>query len=285
MGFLSFCYRQSFEKPSPIPANVDLAGQTLVVTGANVGLGLETTKELVAHKIGRVILAVRNVQRGDEARTELRKISATCIIEVWELDQNSFTSIEAFGKRAQMLDRVDIVILNAGVMKKNYIKSTSGHELHLQVNYLSTALLSLLLFPPLKTTSKMAMKPSHMTVVTSEMHMWTSFKQRTAADLFQKLDDESSFTPDHYSISKLLGVLWVQELALKTDSAEVIINAVNPGLCWSSLHRDDDSFGFRAFKHLFAWSSAQGGHCLADAATVQQRESHGGYLSEQKLTQ
>ncbi|KAL8758328.1 MAG: hypothetical protein Q9199_001584 [Rusavskia elegans] len=284
MGFLSFCYRQSYEKPGPIPAGIDLTGQTVIVTGANVGLGLETCKELAAHNTARIILGVRSVQAGEEAKSELQKISQDCAVDVWEIDQNSFASVEAFGKRAQSLARLDIAILNAGVMKKNFVRSSSGHELHLQVNYLSMALLSLLLLPVLNATSKAAAKPSHLTIVTSEMHMWTSFKQRTAADLFQKLDEERAFSPDHYSISKLLGVLWAQALASKIDPSEVIINTVNPGLCWSSLHRDDDNLGLRVFKHLFAWTSTQGGHCIADAAVVQQLESHGGYLSEQKLT-
>lgn len=284
MGFLSFCYRQLSKKPSPIPASIDLAGQTAIITGSNSGLGLEAARELVTHRIGRLVLAVRNPQSGEEAKESLQRINSECAIEVWELDQNSFASIEAFGKRAEKLDRLDTVILNAGVMKQKYIKSSTGHELHLQVNYLSTALLSLLLLPPLKSTAKLATKPSRLTFVTSELHMWTPFKQRTAIDLFQKLDDKDSFTPDHYNVSKLLGVLWVQELASKIDSSEVVINSVNPGLCWSSLHRDDDNFGFRAFKHLFAWTSAQGGHCLADAAIVQSSESHGNYLSEQRRT-
>ena len=284
MGFFSFCYRQLSEKPLPIPASIHLAGHTAIITGSNVGLGFEAAKELVTHRTSRVILAVRNMQSGEEAKAELQKINSECAIEVWELDQNSFPSIQAFGKRAQNLDRVDTVILNAGVMKRSYAKSSSGHELHLQVNYLSTALLSLLLLPILKATSKLTMRPSHLAVVTSELHMWTPFKQRTATDLFQKLDDKASFTPDHYNVSKLLGVLWVQELASKVDESEVIVNTVNPGLCWSSLHRDQDNFGLRAFKHLFAWTSAQGGHCLVDAAVVQKSESHGGYLSEQRLT-
>lgn len=171
MGFPGFCYRQWFVQPSPVPANINLAGETAIVTGADVGLRTEASKQFVAHTISRIILAVRNAQRGEEARMELRKVDPECIFEAWELEQNSFASIVAFGKRAQTLDRVDMVILNAGVMKKEYIKSPTGYELHLQVNYLSTALLSLLLLPPLKATSELAMRPSHMIVVTSEMHM------------------------------------------------------------------------------------------------------------------
>lgn len=283
MGFASFFYRQLSDKPSPIPSSISLAGQTAIVTGSNIGLGLEVTRELIDHNISRVILAVRRLQNGEAAKTQLQTNHPDCDIQVWELDQDKFASITAFRKRAQTLDRLDIVILNAGVMKKKFVRSSSGHELTLQVNYLATALLTLLLLPTLKTTAKLTGQPSHLTIVTSELHMWTSFKQRSAPNLFNLLDDEHSFTPEAYNISKLLVVFWVRDLASKTDPSDVIVNCVNPGLCWSSLHRDDDNFGLRMFKHLCAWTSAQGGHCLADAAVVKQAESHGGYLSEQKL--
>ena len=168
-------------------------------------------------------------------------------------------------------------------MKTQFIKSASGHELHLQVNYLSTALLSLLLLTPLRATVKITGRPSHLTVVTSELHISASFRQRSAPNIFEKFDDEISFSPELYNVSKLLGIVWVRELAANIRSSEVIINTVNPGLCWSTLHRDQENFGFTVFKHICAWTAAQGGHCLADAVTVKQAECHGGYLSEQKL--
>jgi NAD(P)-dependent dehydrogenase (short-subunit alcohol dehydrogenase family) len=284
MGFLGFFYRQLSDKPSPTPTSISLAGQTAIVTGSNVGLGLEAARQLIEHKLSRLILAVRSSQNGESAKIELQKKHPECAVEVWELDQNSFASVTAFAKRANGLDRLDLVVLNAGVMKRKYVQSASGHELHLQVNYLATALLTLSLLPALKKTAKLAGRPSHMTVVTSELHMWTSFKQRSAPNLFHKLDDKAAFSPDHYNVSKLLGVLWAQELASRTPSTEVVINTVNPGLCWSSLHRDDENFGFRVFKHMCAWSSEQGAYCIVDAAIAKQAESHGCYLSEQKVT-
>ncbi|MCJ1349909.1 hypothetical protein MMC31_008152 [Peltigera leucophlebia] len=263
MGFVSFFYRQLSDKPSPILSSISLAGQTAIVTGSNVGLGLEATRELIDHKISRVILAVRSLQKGEAAKTQLQTNHPDCDIQVWELDQDKFASINAFRKRAQTLDRLDIVILNAGVMKKKFVRSSSGHELNLQVNYLVTALLTLFLLPTLKITAKLTGQPSRLTIVTSEMHMWTSFKQRSAPSLFDLLDDEHSFTPEAYNVSKLLVVFWAYVGAPCTEMTT--------------------TFGSRMFKHLCAWTSAQVGHCLADAAVVKQAESHGGYLSEQKL--
>ena len=283
MDFASFVYRQLTFKPQPIPASIDLSGKTAIVTGANGGLGFEAARELVRHKLGRLIVAVRDIEKGEAAKAKLECKSA-CAIEVWELDMSDFASVSAFGKRAAALDRLDIAILNAGVQKTEYTRAKNGHEIQLQVNYLATALLSLLLQPVLLATTKQSTQPSRLTIVTSEMGMWTPFKQRSAPNLFQELDKKDGFGMDNYSVSKLLQVLWTKELASKIQSRELIINTVNPGYCSSSLQRDHDNFGFRMMRHICGWTAAQGGHCLADAAVVKQDETHGKYLSEQKLT-
>ena len=284
MSYLNFTYRQLFDAPKPTSINIDLSGLTAIVTGSNVGLGLEACRELVQRKLSRLIIAVRDVQKGECARGEIQAISNDCNIEVWELDQDSFSSTVVFCKRAQALERLDITILNAGVMKDYYARSSAGHEQHLQVNYLSTVLLSLLLFPRLKATATLTGKPSHLSIVTSELHAWTAFEQRSAPDIFQVLNDEKSFHADNYNITKLLEVLWIQELAPKIKSKEVIVNAVNPGFCWSQLQRDHQNWGLWLFKVLVGWSTAQGGHCLVDAVIAKGAESHGLYLSEQKVT-
>ena len=281
MGFLDFLYRQWFKKPTPLASDIDLSSQTAIITGSNVGLGFEAALELAQHQISRIVLGVRNVQAGERARQQIIQQSPKCSVEVWALDMNSYESTIEFGRRARSLPRVDIVILNAGIQCRKFQLSPTGHELQLQVNYLSTALLSLLLLPTLVSSSSNGAR--HLTIVSSELYEWTPFTQRSAPDLFKVLDDPKAFSTDYYGISKLLLVLWAIELASKVDRTQVIINCVNPGLCWSSLHRDHDSFGLRVFKHAVAWSTAQGGHCLSNAAVVQTEETHGCFLSEQRI--
>ena len=257
----------------------------MLVTGSNTGLGLEAARELLSHKPRSVILGARSLQKGEQAKGELLKTSSECAIEVWHLDCESFDSVTKFGKRADALDRLDLAILNAGVSKVEWTQSATGHETTLQVNHLATALLSLLLLRRLRATSNLTGRPARMTFTTSEVHMWTPFKEQSAPNFLKQMDKRESFaTPDRYYVSKLLNVLWARELASKSDPSEVLMNMVNPGLCWSSLHRDDDNMVLRMFKHVFAWSAAQGGYCIANAAVAQDEQSHGGYLSEQKLT-
>ena len=142
-----------------------------------------------------------------------------------------------------------------------------------------------MLLPPLRKNSEGTHKPSRLTITTSEMHMWTPLHERGASNILKELDKRENFAPsERYSTTKLLNVLWVRQLAPTVDRDEVIINMVNPGLCWTSLHRDDDSAFMWYFKKVFAWTAAQGGYCIADAVFNHDASTHGGYLSEQKPT-
>lgn len=248
-----------------------------------MGIGLEAARELNVHHIDRIILAVRNPSKGVEAKENLLQTSPECKVEVWELDHESYESIIAFGERAKLLDRLDIVLMNAGVRRVHFVRSPTGHESTVQINHLGTALLSLLLLPTLSATAKATKKPSRLTLTTSEVHMWTPFTERTAPNVLKRMDEEETFGYDgRYNTSKLLNVLWARALASRIHRSNIIINTVNPGMCNSSLHRDDSSAAMRIFKKVFAWTTAQGGHCLVDAAIVKQDDTHGGYLSEQK---
>ncbi|KAJ8129004.1 hypothetical protein O1611_g4629 [Lasiodiplodia mahajangana] len=182
-----------------------------------------------------------------------------------------------------------MVILNAGVKNVDYVQSKTGHESHVQVNHLATALLSLHMLGPLETTAKTNGTPGRLTIVSSENHFWAKFKELNAPNVIKELNtsracfqgfDKTSI--ERYSTSKLLNVLWTRELSKRTWDLgmNIVINTVNPGFCASSLHRADPNAGKAV--SLLGWTAAQGGHCLADAVTCH-GGSHGIYLSEQKV--
>jgi retinol dehydrogenase-12 len=285
--FAGFFYRQLTIKPKPLPPNVRLDGKTAIITGANAGLGLEAAKELATHGLARIILAVRTVSKGEAAKEQILAANPAVEVEVWELDHESFASIDAFGKRANTLDRLDIAILNAGVKHVDYVKSKTGHEAHVQVNHLGTALASVHLLVPLDRTAKALGEPTRLTIVSSENHFWAKFKELKAANALAELDTAKAcfkgmdkVNIERYSTSKLLNVLWMRELNARVDRLHlnVVINTVNPGFCASSLHRSDPQAS-TAIK-ILAWSAQQGGHNLADAAT-QHTADRGAYISEQ----
>ncbi|KAK8028409.1 NAD(P)-binding protein [Apiospora marii] len=285
--------RQLTFKPKPLPQDVRLDGQTAIVTGASAGgLGFEAAKELADHGLARLILAVRTLASGETVKQQIVEESPSCDVQVWALDYESFENMAAFAARARSeLNRLDIVLLSAGVKNLEFVRSKTGHESNVQVNHLGTAYLSLLLLPSLYATAKQTGRPARLTIVASEVHFWTPFTERNAPSILQRLDEESSFKQgdmERYNTSKLLNVLWTREISFRTVSqsgecaGSVTINAVNPGFCASALHRSHAMPGQALINRVLAWTPVQGGYCLADAV-CRHDERRGAYISEQEI--
>lgn len=130
---LGFVYRQFTFKPKPLPKAATFRGKTMIITGANVGLGLEAAKEIAQHGLTRLILAVRSAAKGEVAKQQVQKVALGCDVQVWIVDYESTKSIAAFAERASSLDRLDIVILCAAVKSLEYQRSQGGHEMNVQV--------------------------------------------------------------------------------------------------------------------------------------------------------
>ncbi len=122
--------------PDSIP---DQSGRTIVVTGANSGLGLVTARELAARG-ARVVLACRNVESGEQARASM---SGTT--EVRHLDLADLASVRAFA--ADLGGPVDVLVNNAGIMNVPLARTAEGYESQLATNLLGPFLLTGLLLP------------------------------------------------------------------------------------------------------------------------------------------
>ncbi|KAF2711320.1 dehydrogenase [Pleomassaria siparia CBS 279.74] len=268
-GMLGFLFRQLTFTLEPLPESIRLDGKTAIITGANVGLGLEASKELARHGLSRVILGVRTLSKGETAKQEILAQSYHCDVQVWEVDQENWESMVAFAEKAPELERVDVVIY-------------MGHEHNIQVNHLGTVLLSLLPLKPLKETAEKTGAPSRITIVSSEVHFWTDFDERKAPSILACLDEKDPFKlAERYNTSKLLNTFWMRELSNKVGGS-VVVNAVNPGFCSSALHRSDSTQDLRIGVKIFAWTPAQGGHNLTYTAT-QHADANGAYITEQHL--
>ncbi|KAI1404839.1 putative short-chain dehydrogenase/reductase family protein [Hypoxylon fuscum] len=276
---MGWYYSQLFVTP-PYPTK-SFEGQTVLVTGSNVGLGFEAARHFARLKASKVILAVRNVKAGEAAKNAIEtstKRPGCC--EVWHLDLASFASVKAFGERAATLPRLDVVVENAAVANPETFATAEGHERHITVNVISTTLLALLLLPKLQATSKSFPGSSpRLTCVTSELHAYTTFPERHKDDIFAALDDEKATNmAERYPTSKLLEVLLMRQLAGRVAGTGVIINMVNPGLCHSRLARDY-GWGFWFFKLLFARRTEVGSRMLLVGASAD-ASSHGTYMMD-----
>ncbi|KAK0724467.1 hypothetical protein B0H67DRAFT_568018 [Lasiosphaeris hirsuta] len=280
-----FFYRQWTYSP-PEVTGVSLAGKTAIVTGSNTGLGLECSRQFLDLGLSKLILAVRNEAKGKAAAAELAKgrdLPAGAI-EVWLLDLADYDSIVAFAARAQTLDRLDILVPNAGIVTAVHEPNPkTGHDQVIQVNYLSTALSVLLLLPAIKAKRANQPGPTRITFTSSDASSWSSFPQRSAKPLLPVFDRPDADMADHYFISKMFGQFFVAELAKHVPTSLAIINCTTPGMCYDSeLDRAGKGTVLGAIigfmKRRVGYTSAVGARLMTDAAVNHGEETHGQYL-------
>lgn len=167
-------------------------GKTVIVTGANSGLGLEAARHFVRLHASRVILAVRDTSKGEAAlKTIEESTGRRGIIQRWQLDLASYASVESFATRINdTLDRLDIVAQNAGVYTLSGFSKSGQDEHHITVNVVSTMLLALLLLPKLRQTQASTGCEAVMTFTGSWMHTLVSkFPEQDAVNIFAALSD------------------------------------------------------------------------------------------------
>ena len=150
-----------------VPRRQDCEGATCIVTGANTGLGFECSKHLVRLSAKRVILGVRTLSKGEEAKARIEnETGRKGVLEVWHLDLTSYDSVKDFAMKVRALDRIDAIIENAGVALDKHA-TTEGLETTLTVNDVSTILLAALVLPKLQESAEKFNNSPHLAVVGS----------------------------------------------------------------------------------------------------------------------
>jgi retinol dehydrogenase-12 len=187
-----WAYAQIWAK-LPYPAT-KFTDQTIIVTGSNIGMGLEAARHFVRLDAKKVILAVRNLQKGEEAKKSIieseKRPEST--VEVWDLDLASYASTKAFAQRANRdLDRLDVVVGNAGIYMYEF-EMAEEDESTITVNNVSTFLLGIMLLPKLRETSITHDKETVLTFTGSFVHYLTEFPERTADSIFKGLADKET---------------------------------------------------------------------------------------------
>jgi NAD(P)-dependent dehydrogenase (short-subunit alcohol dehydrogenase family) len=111
-------------------------GRIAVVTGANTGIGLITAREL-ARSGALVVLAVRNVKKGELAAERIRSSIGSARLETMRLDLADLRSVEEFSAALRdRHERLDLLVNNAGVMLPPLTRTADGFELQIGVNHL-----------------------------------------------------------------------------------------------------------------------------------------------------
>lgn len=233
----------------PMP-EVDLTGRTILVTGANSGLGLEAAKLLIQLNCSTIVLACRSLAKGEATQEVLKTVSSgndrTPTIIPFELEMTSFSSIVSFANRCKELPRLDAAILNAGIDVLEF-KLAEGYESTITVNVISTFLLATLLVPTLRTSAKKYNIAPNITIVGSAVHFWTDPKLLTApksGQIFHSLSNQQTTDmKNRYNLSKLPVMLLIKYLGSVLEKSAlydpnikplVTLNNVAPGLCVTS---------------------------------------------------
>jgi NAD(P)-dependent dehydrogenase (short-subunit alcohol dehydrogenase family) len=211
--------------PADLP---DLSGHTVVVTGANSGLGYETSLELARHG-AHVVLASRDEAKGQEALTRLRAAAPRASAELRLLDLADLASVRAFAA-GLAAETVDILVNNAGVMAVPRRSTADGFELQLGTNHLGHfALTGLLLANLLRGNVRGG--PARVVTVSSGLH-------RSGRLHRDDLMGERSYSPwGAYAQSKLANLLFMNELARRAQVARVRLAslAAHPGYASTNL--------------------------------------------------
>jgi NAD(P)-dependent dehydrogenase (short-subunit alcohol dehydrogenase family) len=220
--------------PRPRPPITSMDDRTVVITGANSGIGLETAAAL-AGAGARIVMGCRNPTTAAAAVDEIRRRSGNEMVETHSLDLADLEHVRRFAQELSSLDRIDVLINNAGLMLDQRQESVQGHEATFATNHLGPFLLTSLL-----TEQVVAAPHGRIVNVGSLAHRmaprgidWDDIDRR-----------RRYFAWTVYAQSKLANLLHARELARRLWDRGVVAHSLHPGSVASGFGRDGDLHGF-----------------------------------------
>lgn len=287
-----------FQAPVPsLPADLSFEGKTVIVTGSTTGLEYVIAHRSVLLGAIQVILAVHHVPSGENAKDlilqhpAIKELKLAANIKVMELNLGKYESVVAFAESVKKLDiDLNILLLNASSPEYAPAKrhtTSDGHELLLQSNLLSNALLAFELLPLLKQTAKKTGNPGRLTWLGSFRQQWnTLMKEPIPANepILEYFDDEKNYDSHvRYQNTKLLAAMFANTLAKSVSPNEVIINSV----CVGMVQNKAEAHIYREFEmegdvvlglRIHNRELADGARLYLYAAAVHGQETHGTML-------
>lgn len=247
-----------------------------VVTGANSGVGFETTR-LLAESGAAVILVSRDRRRGEAAMERIREESPSAKLRLEVADLSSMDQVRNLGTTlAESLPAVDLLVNNAAVVRAGLEKTEDGLEKTMAVNHLSHFLLTHLLF------SRLIASAGRVINVSSEAHRRGRLTSDTLEETFREPTRYSGMQA--YSDSKLANILFTSELARRHPVEELTACAVHPGVLatriWNQ-NRTPLSLFMVLLKPIMGRPSV-GGKAVAQLALESAEGVHGRYFEKRR---
>ena len=208
----------------------EVEGKICIVTGSNSGIGKETALGLASKK-AKVVMAVRNAEKGSKAKEELVQKSGNSSVELILCDLSSMESIRRFAEEfIAKHDRLDVLINNAGAVFYKRQVTVDGFEQTLAVDYLGPVLLTSKLLPLLRKSA-----PSRIINISSGLYK----SGKIDFDDLQSLKKYNGMKV--YSNAKLMLLMFTYELAKRLQGTRITANAVLPGFVATNLGKNSGS--------------------------------------------
>ncbi|XP_058118582.1 retinol dehydrogenase 14 isoform X2 [Anopheles ziemanni] len=205
----------------------NMEGKTVIITGANSGIGKETARDL-AKRGARIIMACRNMETAKQAQDEIVKETGNQNVVVLKLDLSSQASVREFAAEVLRTERkLDVLVHNAGFAETfRKSKSVDGIEFTMATNHYGPFLLTHLLIDLLKRST-----PSRIVVVASELYRFASVN-------LSNLNPVNTMPAYLYYVSKCANIMFTRELARRLEGTSVTANCLHPGMIDSGIWRN-----------------------------------------------
>lgn len=235
----------------------DQKGKVVIVTGSSSGIGYEAARVL-ANKNAKVIIAVRNLEKGEKAKAKILAQNENADLLVMQIDLSDLSSVKSFAEEFnQKFNKLDILINNAGVMIPPYSKTKDGFELQFGTNHLGHFALTLQLLDLIRKTPN-----ARIVTVSSGAH---KFGNINFNDLNWETRKYSAWRA--YGDSKIANLYFTSELSKRIgdEDNKILVTAAHPGWTATELQRHSGLFEF--LNGFFAMSIEQGTLPTLRAAT------------------
>ena len=216
-----------------------LQDKVILVTGGNVGLGKETILQLAKHNPAKIYLASRTESKARDAiRSINEQLSTKANVEYLPLDLSSLKSVEAAANHVNASsERLDVLILNAGIMAMPYSKTDCGHDIQLGTNHIGHFTLTKLLLPLLEKSAAGPGGDVRIISLASEANQMAPGIDTIVSN--EKLAKKGNWT--RYGASKAANILFAAEMARRYPAFKSV--SLHPGIIKTDLWKSNSENG------------------------------------------